>query len=49
MRGYVGYLGPLPAAATAGNLDFSPGAIKAPASAGDRRRILTASKMCKQE
>lgn len=49
MRGYVGYLGPLPAAATAGHLDFAAGAVKAPASGGDRLRILAASKVCKQD
>ncbi len=49
MRAYVGYLGPLPADAVGGSLDFAPGAIAVPGNAGDKLRILSANKVCKQE
>lgn len=49
MRGYVGYLGPLPADAVAGALDFAPGAIEAPGTGGEKLRVLGASKVCKQQ
>lgn len=47
MRAYVGYLGPLPAAA--GSLDFAPGAIAAPGTGGEKLRVLAADKVCRQE
>jgi hypothetical protein len=50
MRGYVGYLGPLPASAVAGALDFAPGAISSPAgNAGEKLRVIGATKVCEQQ
>jgi len=49
MRSYVGYLGPLPGDALAGNLDFAPGALQPPGTAGEKLRVLAASTVCSQE
>jgi hypothetical protein len=49
MRGYVGYLGPLPLYAVAGSLDFAPGAIEPPGTAGEKLRVVATTKVCKQE
>jgi hypothetical protein len=49
MRGYVGYLGPLSLDAVAETLDFAPGAIEAPGTAGEKLRVVAATKVCKQQ